>query len=60
MCEIFNWCKDWNAWRKHSLNNWVHKLLVLLGIRKSPTFANYRNFKTDFIKNYKAEKARKD
>lgn len=30
--------KKWNGWRKHSLNSKFHKLLVLFGIVKSPTF----------------------
>ena len=33
--------KKWNGWRKHSLNSKFHKLLVLLGIIKSPTFDLY-------------------
>lgn len=31
----------WNNWRKHSLNTPLHKLLVLLGLVYSPTFAMY-------------------
>lgn len=31
--------KLWNRWRKNSLNNWTHKLLVLFGLVESPTFA---------------------
>lgn len=30
--------KRWNKWRKHNRNSKLHKLLVLLGLRKSPTF----------------------
>lgn len=30
--------KRWNEWRKHNINSPLHKLLVLLGIIKSPTF----------------------
>ena len=30
--------KRWNKWRKHNCNGRFHKLLVLLGMRKSPTF----------------------
>lgn len=30
--------KRWNKWRKYSKDNAIHKLLVLLGIRKSLTF----------------------
>ena len=33
--------KRWNGWRKHNLNSRFYKLLVLLGIVKSPTFALY-------------------
>lgn len=31
--------KKWNEWRKHSLNSWLHDILVLFGIIHSPTFA---------------------
>ncbi len=30
--------KRWNEWRKSNMNSKIHQLLVLLGIRKSPTF----------------------
>ena len=30
--------KRWNKWRKFNANSWFHKLLVLLGLRNSPTF----------------------
>lgn len=30
--------KRWNEWRKYNGNSPFHKLLVLLGIVKSPTF----------------------
>ena len=33
--------KKWNEWRKHCLNSPLHKLLVLLGIVKSPTFVHF-------------------
>ena len=33
--------KRWNDWRKHNSNSRFYKLLVLLGIVKSPTFALY-------------------
>ena len=29
--------KVWNAWRKRNLNGKLHKVLVLLGLIKSPT-----------------------
>lgn len=29
--------KRWNKWRKHNSNSKFYKLMVLLGIRKSPT-----------------------
>lgn len=29
----------WNEWRKHNTNSKFHKLLVLLGLRHSPTLA---------------------
>ncbi len=30
--------KLWNEWRKRNCNNKLHKLLVLMGMVKSPTF----------------------
>lgn len=30
--------KRWNVWRKHNKNSIAHKILVLFGIIKSPTF----------------------
>lgn len=30
--------KLWYQWQKRCVNPWYHKLLVLLGIVKSPTF----------------------
>lgn len=30
--------KRWNEWRKRNINSSFYKLLVLLGIVKSPTF----------------------
>lgn len=30
--------KRWNVWRKHNNNGILHKVLVLFGIIKSPTF----------------------
>ena len=33
--------KSWNKWRKNCTNPWYHKLLVLFGIIKSPTFEIY-------------------
>lgn len=29
----------WNKWRKRSLNGPIYKFFVLIGIKKSPTFA---------------------
>ena len=30
--------KTWNRWRKLNLNNPIHKILVLLGVVRSPTY----------------------
>ena len=38
MCKFKRHIKRWNYWRKSNTNNKIHKLLVLLGIIKSPTF----------------------
>lgn len=31
--------KRWNAWRKYNCNGKIHKILVLVGLSKSPTMA---------------------
>ena len=31
----------WNEWRKHNTNSKFHKLLVLLGLRHSPTLTYF-------------------
>ena len=31
--------RRWNIWRKKCMNGKIHKLLVLVGLRWSPTFA---------------------
>ena len=36
---MFEHFERWNIWRKHNANSWLHKLLVLVGVIKSPTFA---------------------
>ena len=38
MKKIFRHIKRWNHWRKCSLNSKWNKLLVLLGVIKSPSF----------------------
>ena len=38
MGKIIKHIKRWNVWRKHNNNGIVHKILVLFGIIKSPTF----------------------
>lgn len=42
---MFKHFKLWNDWRKHNLNNTFHKILVLFGIIKSPTFESYKQAK---------------
>ena len=37
MKRLIKHIKRWNEWRKHNGNSPLHKLLVLLGIVKSPT-----------------------
>lgn len=41
MRNFVNYFKRWNAWRKNSTNSLWHKLLVLLKLRRSPTFEMY-------------------
>ena len=38
MKKIKDHVNRWNKWRKCNANSWVHKIMVLLGLRKSPTF----------------------
>jgi hypothetical protein len=38
MGMIIKHIKRWNVWRKHNTNGFAHKILVLFGIIKSPTF----------------------
>lgn len=40
MTKIRRHIKCWNVWRLHNTNNKIHKILVLLGVIKSPTFEN--------------------
>lgn len=36
-CSLIKHIRRWNIWRKKNINGPVHKVLVLLGFRKSPT-----------------------
>lgn len=38
MGRLIKHIKRWNVWRKHNKNSIAHKILVLFGIIKSPTF----------------------
>lgn len=38
MIKIIRHIKQWNIWRKHSLNGRLYKCLVLFKLVKSPTF----------------------
>ncbi len=40
MERLIKHVKRWNEWRKYNGNSKMHKLLVLLGIVKSPTLPN--------------------
>lgn len=40
--SIINHISVWNEWRKHNTNSKFHKLLVLLGLRHSPTLTCFR------------------
>ena len=35
--KIIKHIRRWNIWRKRSMNGLVYKLLVIFGLRKSPT-----------------------
>ena len=38
MRKILKHIERWNVWRKYNNNSIAHKILVLFGIIKSPTF----------------------
>lgn len=38
MKRLIKHIRLWNEWRKVNRNNSIHKFLVLIGARKSPTF----------------------
>jgi hypothetical protein len=40
MGRLIEHIKRWNVWRKYNKNGITHKILVLFGIIKSPTFFN--------------------
>lgn len=42
--KLVNHIRLWNTWRKNCANNWWHKLLVLLGLRRSPTLQVQKAF----------------
>lgn len=43
MNKIIHHFKLWNKWRKNCLNGWFHKIMVLLGLRYSPTFDQFQS-----------------
>lgn len=43
MKRLIKHIRKWNAWRKHSLNSKLDKLLVLFGVIQSPSM-NYLVF----------------
>lgn len=38
MAKIIKHIKKWNKWRKYNANSTLHKILVLIGFVKSPTY----------------------
>lgn len=44
--------KLWREWVKNCSNDWTHKILVLLKLRKSPTFEMYKIFSDDDIRKF--------
>lgn len=38
MGRLIKHIKRWNVWRKYNKNGIAHKILVLFGVIKSPTF----------------------
>ena len=45
MKKIIERFRLWNEWRKGCLNGPLHKFLVLIGLRRSPTFHVFIAFK---------------
>lgn len=41
MKRLIKHIRLWNEWRKVNRNNSIHKFLVLIGARKSPTFDDW-------------------
>lgn len=50
MTKFLQRFRIWNEWRKSNCNHPLHKLLVLLGLRHSPTFNLFF-----YIKKYKMD-----
>ena len=36
--------RTWKEWAKYNTNGWFHKLCVLFGLRKSPTYEMHKAF----------------
>ena len=51
MKEIIKYCKDWNRWIKQNLNSKFHKIMVLFGLRRSPTLEQTTKNHMDSFKN---------
>lgn len=59
--KVIEYIKMWNRWRKRSLNGLGHKILVLFGLRESPTFEVEKSFNILFRKTYdRTEEDKKD
>lgn len=46
--KVIEHVKVWNIWRKRSLNGLGHKILVLFGLRNSPTFEVEKLFRKTY------------
>lgn len=42
--KLIKHIKLWNRWRKSCMNGLGHKIMVLFGLRKSPTFDQIKAF----------------
>lgn len=51
MKKIIKHCKAWNCWRKQNLNSKFHKIMVLFGLRRSPTLEQTTKNHMDPFKN---------
>lgn len=45
--SLINHIRLWNRWRKHCANSVLYKVLVLMGLMRSPTYERMRGEQDD-------------